>query len=225
MCILIVDLVFTSCAKVFAMKARLKVRLQRHISLPTVTKHAVPIGTFTKLGGVDCYVATPTAEYSKEKVLLYFPDALGMQSPNCQASAILLSVQSYRWLTNLLTNQLLADDFARNGFKTVVIDYFKGEPVPSELVFAPGGAENFDIPAWLGRHPPPEAVEIVRAVITALKAEGATKFASTGYCYGGRTGFDLGFTNELQVVTMAHPSLLKAEEDLKVRGGPTGECE
>ena len=47
--------------------------------------------------------------------------------------------------------------------------------------------------------------------------EGVTQFASTGYCYGGRTGFDLGFTNELKVVTMAHPSLLKPEEDLKVR--------
>ena len=111
-------------------------------------------------------------------------------------------------LTLYYHGQLLADDFARNGFKTVVIDYFSGEPVPNELVFSPGGADKFDIPAWLGRHPPPQVAGIVRAVMSALKAEGVTQFASTGYCYGGRTGFDLGFTNELKVVTMAHPSLI-----------------
>ena len=39
-----------------------------------------------KIGGVDCYVATPAGEYPKDKVLLYLPDALGMQSPNSQVS-------------------------------------------------------------------------------------------------------------------------------------------
>ena len=81
-------------------------------------------------------------------------------------------------------------------------------------------SKDFDLMAWLGRHPAPEAADIVRTVMGALKAEGVTKFASTGYCYGGRTGFDLGFTNELAVVTMAHPSLLKPDVDLPVRLAP-----
>ncbi|KAH9932723.1 alpha/beta-hydrolase [Epithele typhae] len=159
-----------------------------------VRHEGTPTGTLTKIGGTDCYVATPSGEYARDKVLLYFPDALGMQSPNAH---------------------LLADDFALNGYKTVVVDYFEGEPVPHERVFAPGGAQGFDLLAWLGRHPAPRALETIRAVIAALKADGVAKFASTGYCYGGRTGFDLGFTNELAVVTTAHPSMLKCPEDLE----------
>ena len=174
------------------------------------------IGTFAKIGGVDCYVATPVGEYPKDKVLLYLPDALGMQSPNSQVGNGFGGTRPCSVLTGLATPrpsahtcpQLLADDFARNGWKTVLVDYFEGEPVPSEEVFRPGGAATFDIPAWLAWHPPPQVADIVRRVMAALKAEGVTRFASTGYCYGGRTGIDLGLTNELAVVTTAHPSLI-----------------
>ena len=123
----------------------------------------------------------------------------------------------------MYTPQLLADDFARNGFKTVIIDYFNGEPVPSEEVFIArekGLPSDFDIGAWVGRHPVDQVLELIRKVMAVLKAGGVTRFASTGYCYGGRTGFDLGFTNELAVVTMAHPSLLKPDVDLPVRLEP-----
>jgi hypothetical protein len=30
--------------------------------------------------------------------------------------------------------QLLADDFAANGFKTIAIDYFAGDPVPHDYL-------------------------------------------------------------------------------------------
>ena len=92
-------------------------------------------------------------------------------------------------------------------------DLFKGDPVPTDA-FDPGA--TFDLPAWLAKHPIDEVDERIRAVISALKAEGVTKFAALGYCYGGRTCFDLAFTNDIQVVAVAHPSLLKIPDDLEV---------
>ena len=121
---------------------------------------------------------------------------------------------------NVMTNvdfacaiQLLADDFARNGYKVVMPDLFDGDPAPTNA-FNPG--VNFDIMAWIGKHPAERADTITRTVIEALKSEGVTKFAALGYCYGGRVCFDLAFTNEVQVVAVAHPSLLKVPDDLQV---------
>ena len=79
-------------------------------------------------------------------------------------------------------------------------------------------------------------------VLEALKAEGVTTFAATGYCFGGkfwflfsltkkskvddvelilydpgRYVFDLAFDNILSVAAVSHPSLLKVPEDLEVR--------
>ncbi|KAH9940881.1 uncharacterized protein BXZ73DRAFT_98713 [Epithele typhae] len=104
------------------------------------------------------------SKWREDKVHLFLVDGIGIQSPN---------------------NQLLADDFALNGFKTVIVDYYEGEPVPLEVLTDPELAGKFDLPGWLGRHPPTRAQEIVRAVMAALREEGVAKFASTGYCYGG----------------------------------------
>ncbi|KAG1801755.1 hypothetical protein EV424DRAFT_1351881 [Suillus variegatus] len=53
-----------------------------------------------QIAGVTCYVATPTIDNAKDKVIL-LPDAFGVKTPQ----------------------QLLADDFVTNGFKVVTIDY------------------------------------------------------------------------------------------------------
>ena len=44
-------------------------------------------GKWEKIGGVDCYVATPTVDYPKDKVLLYIPDLFGPQLNNAKVSA------------------------------------------------------------------------------------------------------------------------------------------
>ena len=119
--------------------------------------------------------------------------------------------------------QLLADDYARNGFKTILLDYFGGDGIPTTVVFTPQGAQDFGIVAWRGRNPPTRALEITRVVMAALKAEGVTTFAAVGYCYGGRIGFDLAFTNEVSVLVTSHPSLV-VEADLTVRCGTESAC-
>ncbi|KAI0695338.1 alpha/beta-hydrolase [Cerioporus squamosus] len=156
-----------------------------------VRHEGTPEGKRDKIGGIDVYIATPTVDYPKDKVVLFLTDAFGLELEN---------------------NLLLADDYARNGFKVVMPDLFDGDPAPTNA-FNPG--VNFDLQSWFGKHPPERATAIVRAVIEGLKSEGVTKFASLGYCYGARPSFDLAFTGEVHVVAVAHPSLLKIPDDLQ----------
>jgi hypothetical protein len=55
-------------------------------------------GKWELIGGVNSYVATPTVDYPKHKAILFLTDVFGPQ---------------------LVNAQLLADDFARNGFKVL----------------------------------------------------------------------------------------------------------
>lgn len=48
--------------------------------------NTLSIGKFEQIGGVECYVATPTADYPSNKVLLYLMDIFGIHLPNHQVS-------------------------------------------------------------------------------------------------------------------------------------------
>jgi len=156
-------------------------------------------GAFEHIGGIECYVGTPTKDYDKTKVLLYLPDAFGLPLKN---------------------NQLLVDDFARNGYKTVAMDYFLGNPVPQDALVrvpgAPGYGEpgTFDVLAW-GKSVMPGARPALDQVINALKEQGVTSFAATGYCFGGRFVFNLAFDNVIKVAIASHPSALQCPADLE----------
>ncbi|VDB90209.1 unnamed protein product [Peniophora sp. CBMAI 1063] len=156
-----------------------------------VHHEGTPEGTYTDIAGVKCYVVTPSGEYDKTKVVLYFCDAFGFE---------------------LVNNRLLADDFARNGYKTIVTDFFEGEPAPENLFEDPELRAKFDFMAWLGRHSPAHNLPRIKGVINALKAEGVTRFGATGYCYGGKMIFDLVYDGELDVGATSHPSLLSIQD-------------
>ncbi|TCD70369.1 hypothetical protein EIP91_003721 [Steccherinum ochraceum] len=149
-----------------------------------------PEGKWEKIGGVDCYVATPTVDYPKDKVLLFLTDVFGPQ---------------------LINIRLLADDFARNGFKTVVPDMFEGDAVSPDAL----ETGKVDFAAWFGKHGPATAHPLVDKVITALKESGVTTFGTTGYCYGARIGFDLAYQGITAVTVVAHPSFLQAPADFE----------
>ncbi|KAJ7065364.1 chlorocatechol-degradation protein [Mycena amicta] len=100
-----------------------------------VTHDGTPQGKIEKIGGVECYIATPSIDYPKDKVVLFLTDAFGLPLPN---------------------NQLLADDFAANGFKT----------------------KEFDVMAWLKTHTTADTRPTLDKVIAALKSEGVTSFAA-----------------------------------------------
>ncbi|OSD04870.1 alpha/beta-hydrolase [Trametes coccinea BRFM310] len=155
-----------------------------------VRHEGTPEGQFTKVGGVDSYVATPKGDYPKDKVVLFLSDVFGLKLQN---------------------NLLLADDYARNGFKVVEPDLFEGDALPEDALHS----GKVDFGAWLAKHGMDRVVGIIRTVIDALKAEGVTKFAAVGFCFGARPAFDLAFNNELQVVAVSHPSLLQIPADLE----------
>ncbi|KAL0066792.1 hypothetical protein AAF712_006190 [Marasmius tenuissimus] len=159
-----------------------------------VTHEGTPTGKWEKIGGIDCYTAAPENNQYKNTVVLFLPDAFGLQLPN---------------------NQLLISDFAVNGFKTVGIDYFKGDPVPADVLSPGYSGPPFDRASWFAKHTVEETREIMAKVIDALKADGVEVFGATGYCWGGRATFDLAFENTIKVSAVSHPSLLKIPEDLE----------
>ncbi|KAF8836963.1 alpha/beta-hydrolase [Paxillus ammoniavirescens] len=154
-----------------------------------VRHEGTPEGKIELIDGVTCYIATPTVDYPRDKVVLFLPDIFGIELKNAK---------------------LLADDFAKNGFKVVAIDYFNGTALSDEVMNAPG----FDLMGWLKAHGADVTRPPLDKVIAALKAEGVKEFAATGYCFGGRYVFDLAFDRVLKVAAVAHPSLLKVPEDL-----------
>ncbi|KIY66778.1 alpha/beta-hydrolase [Cylindrobasidium torrendii FP15055 ss-10] len=153
-----------------------------------VTHEGTPTGTLETIGGIQCYVATPEGDYPKDKVILFLCDIFGIP---------------------LVNSKLLADDFAKNGFKTIIPDYIV-EPVP----VAEMDAGNYDVVSWLGRHGPEVTRPILDNVVAALRAEGVSSIGATGYCFG-RYVFDLAFDNAIEVAVISHPSLLKIPVDLE----------
>ena len=111
-------------------------------------------------------------------------------------------------------NQLLADDYARNGFKVIVPDIFTS-PLPADAL---SPEANFDVATWFGSNGPNVTEPRARKVLDALKSSGITKIGVLGYCYGARIGFDFAFEGLIDVVVVAHPSLLSVPEDIEVSG-------
>ncbi|KIK05023.1 hypothetical protein K443DRAFT_4204 [Laccaria amethystina LaAM-08-1] len=161
------------------------------------------------IGSVNSYVATPTIDYPKDKVVLLLTDVFGPQ---------------------LVNAQLLADDFAKNGFKTVVPDYLNGDPVPADVmtsgvcplsffskpVYLQGREQKpFDLQKWIANHTQAQTHPTLDKVIDGLKKEGVTTFGATGYCFGGRYVLDLAFDNIISASVVSHPSLLEIPADLE----------
>ncbi|EGN92088.1 hypothetical protein SERLA73DRAFT_191614 [Serpula lacrymans var. lacrymans S7.3] len=154
-----------------------------------VRHEGTPEGKFETIGGVKCYVGTPTVDYPKDKVVLFLFDVFGIDLPN---------------------SLLLVDDFARNGFKVVAPDYLNGDNVPADA-FSTG----YDIGKWFQNHGSDKTRPPLDSVIAALKEQGVTRFGATGYCFGGRYVFNLAFENIIHVSVANHPSLLKSPDDLE----------
>lgn len=102
----------------------------------------------------------------------------------------------------------MADQFAVNGYYTLIPDLFNGDPLSLNR------PEGFDFMDWLnhgtgGKNPhTTDAVDpIVQKGLDYLKKKGFTKIGSVGYCFGAKytvrfmskgKGIDVGY--------LAHPS-------------------
>ncbi|KAI1494914.1 dienelactone hydrolase [Biscogniauxia mediterranea] len=151
-----------------------------------------PTGTDFKVDKYAAYLATPDpAKAHKGAGLLIVPDVIGI------------------WQNS----RLIADQFAANGYLTLIIDVFNGDPLSLNR------PANFDFMSWLtkgstGDNPhTPEAVDpIVLAGIKYLKEEkGVEKLGGVGYCFGAKyvarhykSGINVGY--------VAHPSFVEEDE-------------
>ncbi|KAI0685890.1 dienelactone hydrolase endo-1,3,1,4-beta-D-glucanase [Cytidiella melzeri] len=146
-------------------------------------------GQHTQIGGIDCYVATPSFPYPKDKVILILTDVFGIP---------------------LINNRLLADSFALHGFKTIIPDILNGDA--RDAVTPP----NFDRAQWMARHMPDSWMPVLDKVVEALKGvEGVTRVGTNGYCFGAPPALYLALKNESHVTVLTHPSRVAVPGDLE----------
>ncbi|KLO06748.1 alpha/beta-hydrolase [Schizopora paradoxa] len=148
-------------------------------------------GNIVKMGNWDVYVALPKGDYPKDKAILFFTDVFGVQ---------------------LINNQLMADDFAKNGFQVYMPDYFKGDPIPEDALTNPD--RKFDRESWMKNHNADTAWPAVREVMESLKGKGITGFGAVGFCFGAPFVMTLAQENAIKAGVFTHPSRLKVPDDL-----------
>ncbi|KAL2168967.1 hypothetical protein VTG60DRAFT_6609 [Thermothelomyces hinnuleus] len=165
-----------------------------------VLHEGTPTGKMVRVAGKhDAYLATPPADKEhKGAGILIIPDVIGI------------------WQNS----KLIADQFAANGYLTLLLDVFEGDALQLNR---PAG---FNIMEWLtkgsdGKTPhTKEAVDpIVVDGIKALKEEyGITQLGAVGYCFGAKYVVR-HYKNGIAVGYVAHPSFVE-EEELAAISGP-----
>ncbi|KAG5635893.1 hypothetical protein H0H81_009754 [Sphagnurus paluster] len=164
----------------------------------------VILGVMKVINGVNTYVAKAERPSNRRRALLFLTGNYTLMRMTDISDGLLYQISSvYLWLT---ARQLMADDFAANGFDTFIPDYLNGDPAPVD-------DPTFNIGAWLPKHGEAQTMPTLLAAIEGLKKEGYSEFASTGYCFGGLYSTRLSQQNLVKVGTMAHPSLLAVPDD------------
>ncbi len=109
----------------------------------------------------------------------------------------------------------IADQFAANGYYTIIPDVFKGNEIPFPM------PADFDFPQWKATKMPREGDvdPVFAATIKYLRGElGVKRLGGVGYCFGGKYvcrwlkpgGLDAGYT--------AHPSFVETKELKGIQG-------
>lgn len=152
----------------------------------------------TVAGKHAAYLATPPADKSHEGVgILLLPDVFGI------------------WINS----KLIADQFAANGYTTLLVDTFNGDALTLNR------PEGFDFNSWLtkgtgGNNPHTKEVvdPIVVDSIKTLKEEyGIKKLGAVGYCFGAKYVVR-HYKDGIEVGYVAHPSFVDEDELAAIQG-------
>jgi dienelactone hydrolase len=139
-------------------------------------------GEFKTVDKYETYFAYPPSS-SPKHAILFITDVLGHR---------------------FINNQLIADQFAANGFLVAMPDLFEGDPLPLNR---PSG---FDMPAWRAKHQPGFVPTVLR-LVEELKKLGAEKIGAAGYCLGAKYVVQL-LNDKIDAGFIAHPSATTADE-------------
>lgn len=168
------------------MKEQLLAKLSRSAAVRTLRILLYGWNTNLLLRIVETYVAYPE-DKSTEKAILILSDVLGHKFINAQ---------------------LIADQFAANGYFVAMPDLFEGDPCPLNP------PQGFDWKKWLfNGHTQKEIDPIVDKVINELKSSlGVKKLGAVGYCLGAK--YVVRFLNSGQIDAgfVAHPSFVEEAE-------------
>jgi len=157
-------------------------------------------GEIRDIGSISTYFAHPESKQT-ENAILILPDVIGHQFINAQ---------------------LIADQFAANGYFVVMPDLFEKDPIPLNR------PEGFNIMDWLTKggpqgkgHGPGQVDPIVEEVIKEMRSNlGVKKIGAVGYCFGAKyVARFLAKGKGVDVGAMAHPSFVEPDE-VKAMTGP-----
>jgi len=157
-------------------------------------------GEIKNIGKISTYFSYPEDKQTANAILI-LPDVIGHE---------------------FLNAQLIADQFAANGYFVVMPDLFENDPIPLNR------PESFNIMEWLQKggpegkgHGPGQVDPIVTEIIKEMRDNlGVKKIGAVGYCFGAKyVARFLAKGKGLDVGCMAHPSFVEADE-VKAMTGP-----
>jgi dienelactone hydrolase len=133
---------------------------------------------------VEVYIAHPPEKSDRAVIIL--PDVIGHKFINAQ---------------------LIADQYAANGYLTVMPDIFEGDPIPLNR------PAKFDINTWRQGHGVDKVDPIIEEVLKELRDKhGAKRIGGVGYCFGAKGVVRYLKQGKLDAGYVAHPSFVDAEE-------------
>jgi dienelactone hydrolase len=113
---------------------------------------------------VNTYITYPKDNKTPEKAIVFLTDIFGI-FPN---------------------SQLLADEFAKSGYLTVIPDLFQGDQI--SVADMESGKANLG--AWLPNHQTANVDPVVEASIKYVRETlGVKKVGAVGYCFGAKVCF------------------------------------
>ncbi|GIJ92539.1 hypothetical protein Asppvi_001817 [Aspergillus pseudoviridinutans] len=144
-------------------------------------------GEYQAIDGVETYFSYPEDRSTKHGVI------------------ILTDVIGHRFINS----QLIADQFAANGYLVAMPDQFHGDPVKLNR------PEGFNLMTWLEGHPTEKVDPVVDSVIKYMRTHlGCEKIGAVGYCFGAKyvVRFLRPDQGKVDVGYIAHPGFVEFEE-------------
>ncbi|KAJ5814687.1 hypothetical protein N7474_006464 [Penicillium riverlandense] len=158
-------------------------------------KHdGTPVGEVKNIDGVETYIVSPKDNKKPEKAVIFITDIFGLALTNAK---------------------LVADEFANNGYLTVIPDLFNGDPIsPADM-----DSGKADIPNWLPKHTTAQVDPIVQKSIKYVRETlGVKQVGAVGYCFGGKYVCRFLKPGQIDVGYTAHPSFVTDEELAGIAG-------